>query len=55
MALPIVGHFLQGCYKDKTTPIVPESQWAVPPTMVGRSFNCDDEASAEDAQSDDFF
>ena len=55
MALPIVGLFLQGVYQDKSTLVNPESQWAVPPTMVGRSFNCDDASSENVEQSDDFF
>ncbi len=54
MALPIQGLFLQKAYADSTTGIRPDVKWAVPESLQGVSFDCD-ETHEEPTEGDEYF
>ena len=54
MALPIQGLFLQKAYADPSTGIRPDAIWAVPESLKGVKFDCDDYNDSP-TDSDEFF
>lgn len=54
MALPIQGLFLQKAYADSTTGIRPDVKWAVPESLQGVSFDCD-ETHEDPTEGDEYF
>lgn len=55
MALPIEGLFLQKAYADEKCGIKFTDTWAVPPSLEGMNFDCDQEQEEQPEEVDDFF